>query len=182
MPDTTLLLQALRFSAAKHRDQRRKGRGASPYINHPIEVAEVLATVGGVKDIAVLAAAILHDTLEDTRTTSAELEAQFGADIRQLVEEVTDDKTLPKNERKRLQVERASHKSDRAKLIKIADKICNLQDITNSPPEGWPTERRAEYFDWAERVVAGARGVSRDLERRFDQVLQAARVSLAAES
>ena len=182
MADTTLLLQALRFSAAKHRDQRRKGQEASPYINHPIEVAEVLATVGGVKDIAVLAAAILHDTLEDTRTTPAELEVQFGADIRQLVEEVTDDKTLPKNERKRLQVERASHKSDRAKLIKIADKICNLQDITNSPPVDWPTERRAEYFDWAERVVGGARGVSRDLERRFDQVLQAARVSLAAES
>src|SRR5215210_7565453 len=162
--DTTLLLDALRFAAARHRDQRRKGKESSPYINHPIDVAHLLATVGGVTDVEILVAAVLHDTVEDTHTTPAELEELFGPAVRRLVEEMTDDKRLSKAERKRLQIVHAPHISPRAKLIKIADKICNVRDIAASPPIDWTVERRAEYFDWAERVVDGVRGTSEMLE------------------
>ena len=170
-----VLLAAMQFSAERHREQRRKGADASPYINHPIEVAALLANVAGVQDDAILTAAILHDTVEDTRTSPAELEATFGSGIRLLVQEVTDDKSLPKAERKRLQVEHAPHRSHSAKLIKIADKISNVREVTDSPPAGWSLERRREYLDWAERVVAGCRGVNRALELRFDDTLRRAR-------
>jgi guanosine-3',5'-bis(diphosphate) 3'-pyrophosphohydrolase len=178
--DTAALLSALQFSAAKHRDQRRKDRDASPYINHPIEAAHLLASVGEVGDLTVLVAAVLHDTIEDTRTTPEELEQRFGAQVRSLVAELTDDKRLPKAERKRLQVERASHKSDGAKLIKLADKICNVRDVTFSPPADWSLERRREYLDWTEQVVAGCRGVNPALERCFDEALAEGRRQLAA--
>ena len=151
------LLRALHFAAQKHRDQRRKDLDASPYINHPIEVAETLARVGGVNQLAVLQAAILHDTVEDTETTLEELEEAFGREVRELVDELTDDKRLPKAERKRLQVEHAPALSQRAKLVKLADKICNVRDIAHAPPRGWSRERRVEYLAWTERVVAGLR-------------------------
>jgi guanosine-3',5'-bis(diphosphate) 3'-pyrophosphohydrolase len=169
---TAMLFRALEFSAVKHRDQRRKDREASPYINHPIEVASVLANVGGVGDITTLVAAILHDTIEDTKTTGEELEAKFGWEVRLLVQEVSDDKTLEKTERKRLQVEHAPTLSSRAKLIKLGDKICNVRDVTHRPPAHWPIERRREYLDWTERVVAGCRGMSRPLEQYYDRVLR----------
>jgi guanosine-3',5'-bis(diphosphate) 3'-pyrophosphohydrolase len=178
MSDTAHLLRALAFSAKQHRDQRRKDREASPYINHPIEVAHVLASVGGVTDVTVLVAAILHDTIEDTETTAAELEEAFGRDVRALVEEMTDDKRLPKAERKRLQVEHAPHKSYRAKLIKLGDKICNVRDVTHAPPADWTTSRRREYLDWTEQVVAGCRGVNAALERCYDQALADGRARL----
>jgi len=174
-----MLLAALAFAARKHRDQRRKGAEASPYINHPIEVAEILARIGGVDDVTVLQAALLHDTVEDTQTLPDELEREFGTAVRKLVEEVTDDKTLPKAERKRLQIEHAPHLSSRAKLIKLADKICNVRDVTQSPPKDWENRRRAEYFDWAARVVLGCRGTNRDLEQYFDAVLRKARTVLS---
>lgn len=177
-----LLLRALEFSAEKHRAQRRKGVDASPYVNHPIEVASLLANVGGVRDMAVLVAAVLHDTIEDTRTSLEEIDAAFGKEIRHLVQEVTDDKNLPKAERKRLQVEHAPQLSHRAKLIKIADKISNVRDVTDGPPSDWSVERRREYLDWAERVVAGCRGVDRALETRFDEVLRRAREVLSREA
>lgn len=169
-----MLLAALAFAARKHRDQRRKGAEASPYINHPIEVAEILARIGGVDDVTVLQAALLHDTVEDTQTSPAELEREFGATVRKLVEEVTDDKTLAKQERKRLQIEHAPHLSPRAKLIKLADKICNVRDVTHSPPKDWDERRRVAYLDWASEVVAGCRGTNRALERHFDALLRQA--------
>lgn len=172
------LLGAVRFAAYKHRDQRRKGRDASPYINHPIEVAELIARVAEVDDTAVLMAAVLHDTVEDTETTFEEIETAFGAEVRSLVAEVTDDKNLEKPERKRLQIEHARHLSDRAKLIKIADKICNVRDVADSPPHDWSFERRAEYLEWAGRVVEGCRGVNETLERCFDEILVNARKAL----
>ncbi len=175
-----LLLDALRFAADKHRDQRRKDRQASPYINHPIEVASVLAMVGGVRDAATLAAAALHDTIEDTRTTADELETRFGREVRHLVEELTDDKRLPKEERKRLQIVHAAGASHRAKLIKLADKICNVRDVTHQPPAGWSDERRREYLDWTEQVVQGCRGASAALERLYDKVLTEGRAALAS--
>ncbi|MFO1345940.1 MAG: HD domain-containing protein [Rhodocyclaceae bacterium] len=163
------LLQAIAFAADKHRDQRRKDANASPYINHPIALANVLANEGGVDDEAVLVAAILHDTIEDTDTTADELRRLFGRRITDIVLEVTDDKALEKAERKRLQVEHAPHISRRAKLVKLADKICNLRDIALSPPAKWPLKRKQAYFDWAKAVVDGLRGVHPKLEHAFDE-------------
>jgi (p)ppGpp synthase/HD superfamily hydrolase len=177
--DTALLMAALRFAADKHRDQRRKDRNASPYINHPIEVASVLVTTGGVTDAVTLAAAILHDTIEDTKTTPEELTDRFGREVCALVEELTDDKRLPKEERKRLQIVHAAGASHRAKLIKLADKICNVRDVTHQPPSGWGVERRNEYLDWTEQVVAGCRGASANLEALYDRVLAEGRAALA---
>jgi guanosine-3',5'-bis(diphosphate) 3'-pyrophosphohydrolase len=170
-----LLLKALAFAAHKHRDQRRKDPEASPYINHPIALAEVLAGEGGVTDLEVLAAALLHDTIEDTATSHEELVAQFGGRIAAIVAEVTDDQKLPKAERKRLQIVHAASLSAGAKLVKLADKICNLRDVAERPPEKWDLERRREYFDWARQVIDGLRGApgeaTRKLEAAFDDAV-----------
>ena len=166
--DLALLLRALSFAAHKHRDQRRKDAEASPYINHPIALAQVLAAEGGVSDIEVLAAALLHDTIEDTDTTGEELEREFGHRIAAIVVEVTDDTALPKAERKRLQIVHAAGISPGAKLVKLADKICNLRDVAERPPAHWDMARRREYFEWAKRVIDGLRGVHPKLEAAFD--------------
>jgi len=168
------LLRAVSFAAERHRDQKRKGKDKSPYINHPIAVAETLASAG-ISDLATLQAAILHDTIEDTETTADELEKLFGAEVRDLVVEVTDDKTLCKRDRKLLQIEHGPHLSEKAKMIKIADKICNIYDVIHVPPTDWSLECKVEYLDWAEKVVAGCRGVDERLEERFDEVLQSGR-------
>ncbi|PZP54671.1 MAG: phosphohydrolase [Azospira oryzae] len=168
--DVGLILKAVRFAAGNHRTQRRKDAEASPYINHPIALANVLKNEGGIDDPIVLCAALLHDTIEDTDTTPEELEAEFGPEIRDIVVEVTDDKKLDKAERKRLQIEHAATLSERAKLVKLADKICNLRDIIASPPSDWSTERKQEYFEWAKQVIDGLRGVHPGLEAVFDAV------------
>ena len=167
--ELALLLKALAFAAHKHRDQRRKDPAASPYINHPIALADVLVNEGGVTDVEVLCAALLHDTVEDTATTPQELEHTFGARIARIVAEVTDDQALPKSERKRLQIEHAAGLSPEAKLVKLADKICNLRDVAERAPQSWDLARRREYFDWAKRVVDGLRGVNPRLEKLFDE-------------
>jgi len=167
--DTGILLAALAFAAHKHRDQRRKDVNASPYINHPIALADVLVNEGGVAEVEVLCSALLHDTIEDTATTPGELAGAFGARIAAIVGEVTDDKTLKKAERKALQVEHAAHISREAKLVKLADKICNLRDVAGHPPADWSLERRREYFDWAKQVVDRLRGVHATLEAVFDE-------------
>jgi GTP diphosphokinase / guanosine-3',5'-bis(diphosphate) 3'-diphosphatase len=176
--DSLVLLKALKFSAEKHRHQRRKDREESPYINHPIEVAELLLRVGQVEDADIVTAAILHDTIEDTDTTPEEIEQLFGGRVLSFVKEVTDDKTLPKEVRKARQVETAPHKSIGAKQIKIADKISNLRDIVHSPPAKWSDERRLDYVNWSERVVAGLRGVNPALEKLYDQTLSEAKETL----
>lgn len=169
------LVAAIAFAADKHRNQRRKDHEASPYINHPIALANVLANEAGIEDERVLVAAVLHDTIEDTETTEQELMRLFGKEVADIVTEVTDDKALPKAERKRLQVEHAAHISRRAKLVKLADKICNLRDIAKSPPVDWSVERKREYFDWANAVVDQLRGVHPSLERLFDEASSASR-------
>ena len=166
--DLALLLRALAFAAHKHRDQRRKDAEASPYINHPIALAEVLAGEGGVADAEVLAAALLHDTIEDTDTSPEELRAEFGERIAGMVAEVTDDKDLPKAERKRLQIVHAADISGGAKLVKLADKICNLRDVADRPPAKWDLQRRQEYFEWAKQVIDRLRGSHPGLEAAFD--------------
>lgn len=168
--DISLILQAMAFAADKHRNQRRKDKQASPYINHPIALANVLKNEGGIADGKVLAAALLHDTIEDTDATAEELEAVFGKEITAIVLEVTDDKSLPKAERKRLQVEHAKTISHRAKLVKLADKICNLRDLVTSAPAAWSERRIEEYFDWAKAVVEGLRGTNSPLEKQFDSI------------
>ena len=173
----TLILTAAKFSADKHHNQRRKGTD-TPYINHPIDVAERLWRIGGVRDVSVIAAAILHDTVEDTLTTSHEIERLFGPEIRALVDEVSDDKKLDKAERKRLQVEHAPKLSIRAKQIKLSDKISNICDVTFNPPD-WPIERRRKYLDWASEVARGLRGCNQKLEEAFDTALKVARRQLA---
>jgi guanosine-3',5'-bis(diphosphate) 3'-pyrophosphohydrolase len=164
----SVLISATAFAAEKHRNQKRKDAEASPYINHPIGLARVLIKEAGIDNVAVLAAALLHDTIEDTATTAQELRDAFGEEIAGLVLEVTDDKSLSKAERKQLQIEHASHLSKGAKLVKLADKICNLRDVRSAPPAGWSLERRREYFDWARRVVDGVRGAHSRLEELFD--------------
>jgi guanosine-3',5'-bis(diphosphate) 3'-pyrophosphohydrolase len=164
-----LILDALAFAAHKHKDQRRKDVAASPYINHCIAVANVLVREGEVDDPITVCAALLHDTIEDTETTADELREMFGAEIRDIVLEVSDDTSLERMERKRLQVEHAAHISSRAKLVKLADKICNIFDVADHPPSGWSLTRRQEYFDWAKEVVERLRGVHPTLEQVFDR-------------
>jgi GTP diphosphokinase / guanosine-3',5'-bis(diphosphate) 3'-diphosphatase len=168
--DIGLVLHAARFAAHKHCDQRRKDVRKTPYLNHPIALASILHDDGHVTDAKVLAAALLHDTIEDTETTYDELRGAFGAAVADIVVELTDVKFLQKKTRKRVQVSRAKRASDAARAIKLADKISNLRDILGSPPADWSTERRQAYFDWAKQVVDQARGVNPKLERVFDRL------------
>ncbi|MCK6387496.1 HD domain-containing protein [Zoogloea sp.] len=165
---TGILLRALAFAAERHSGQRRKDAAASPYINHPIALADVLANEGRVLDVVVLSAAMLHDTIEDTATTADELAMHFGPRIAAVVVEVSDDRSLDKATRKLRQIEHAPHLSPEAKLVKLADKICNLRDILASPPVHWPLQRQQAYFDWSAQVIAGVRGIHPQLEALFD--------------
>lgn len=163
-----LLLHAIRFAAEKHRMQRRKDPEASPYINHPITVASVLYHEAGVRDLNTLVAAVLHDTVEDTETSPDELRAAFGDAVASIVLEVTDDRSLPKAERKRLQIEHAAHLSPEAQQVKLADKIANLRDIASAPPSDWSLARRAEYFEWGKQVADQMRGRFARLDALID--------------
>jgi (p)ppGpp synthase/HD superfamily hydrolase len=162
------LAQAYNFAAAKHAGQTRKGEAGEPYVNHLTEVAQLVAQATGGDDVDLVIAAVLHDTVEDTEATFDELASAFGPRVASLVAEVTDDKSLEKAERKRLQVEHAGQASAGAKIIKIADKTSNLRALAVSPPVGWADERRAEYLEWAVQVVARCRGVNAWLEAQFD--------------
>lgn len=167
-----LFIRALAFAAEKHRDQRRVDAEARPYINHPIALARVLSVEGDVQDAEILAAALLHDTIEDTDCTAEELRQEFGEHVTALVLEVTDDTSLPKPVRKQRQIDEAAQKSPGAKLIKLADKICNLRDILRSPPPKWTLQRKQEYFTWSEAVLNGMRGSHPDLERVYEELLR----------
>ncbi|XP_036336927.1 guanosine-3',5'-bis(diphosphate) 3'-pyrophosphohydrolase MESH1-like [Rhagoletis pomonella] len=168
---TAKLMQGLQFAASKHRMQRRKDN-ETPYINHPINVATILAVEGGISDETVLIAALLHDTVEDTDTTFEEIEIQFGADICSIVREVTDDKSLEKQERKRLQIKHAATSSSKAKLVKLADKLDNLRDLGRKPPIGWSVERQEQYYVWAKKVVDNMRGTNAELEQKLDDIFR----------
>lgn len=197
--DIVTLSKCYNFAAIKHRSQRRMDVEQTPYINHPIGmwsvqpyiysasqcayshtlhpgVAHILTAEAGITDPIVVQAAILHDTVEDTDTSLAEIEQHFGADVRAIVAEVTDDKSLPKAERKRLQIEHAGSSSLRAKFVKLADKVYNLRDLRRAPPVGWTPERCTEYFAWSRDVVAGLRGTNAPLERILDELFRDAGV------
>jgi len=169
---TVELARAYHFAAQKHVDQRRKGAAAEPYMNHLTEVAELVAQATD-GDLDVVIAAILHDTVEDTETTIEELRAAFGPRIADLAAEVTDDKSLPKQVRKDLQVEHAPHASWGAQVIKLADKTSNLRSLLTSPPPDWSRVRRDDYVDWARRVVASCRDANAWLAEQFDEAARA---------
>lgn len=165
----SLLVTAAAFAARKHKDQRRKDDAASPYINHPLALADVLVNEAGVNDLETIVAALLHDTIEDTETTAAEIEGAFGPRVRAIVEEVTDDGQLDKASRKQAQIDHAPQLSLPARAVKLADKICNLRDVVANPPAGWSLQRRRAYFDWAKQVIDGLRGSHPRLEALFDE-------------
>lgn len=165
------LLDAIAFAAGKHRDERRKDAQASPYINHPLQVADALASEGGVSDLKTLIAAVLHDTVEDTDTTFEELVERFGKKVASIVKEVTDEKLLSKEQRKHEQVVRAPQLSKCAARVRLADKVCNLRDMAIHPPQDWPVERKQAYFDWAKQVVDGLPHVNKKLRKAFDAAL-----------
>ncbi len=178
MNDIALILKAVEFAATRHRTQLRKGEDRTPYINHPVQVANLLANKAGEHDPVLLSAAILHDVIEDTVNSVRErddliqqISEIFGEQILSLTLEVTDDKTLEKKIRKQLQVENASEKSDNAKKLEIADKIMNVQDITVNPPADWSLQRITDYLEWAEKVVEGLRGINKKLDDMFDDCL-----------
>ncbi len=173
LQDLSSILQAAHFAAEKHANQRRKGAAGEPYINHLLQVAQLVASAIPEPDPNLVIAALLHDTVEDVGVTREDLVQKFGADVASLVMEVTDDKSLPKQERKRLQVEHAPRLSARAQTIKLADKISNLQAILVSPPLEWSYERRKQYFDWAKQVVDALSQpnpvLKAEFERTFDR-------------
>jgi (p)ppGpp synthase/HD superfamily hydrolase len=174
--DLVQLMRAADYAARQHMTQRRKGERAEPYINHLTEVAALLAETTDGSDPVLVMGGLLHDTLEDTDATYEDLANQFGEEVAALVAEVTDDKSLPKAERKRLQIEKTPDKSRRAKLLKIADKTSNLRALIQSPPGKWTDERLRDYVVWAEAVVRSCRGLNRKLEASFDVAYQEAQV------
>ena len=174
------LARAYHFAAAAHVDQRRKGVAAEPYVNHLTEVADLVARATRGTDPEIVIAAILHDTVEDTQTSFDAVEAAFGERVRAMVAEVTDDKTLPKQTRKDLQIQHAPHNSRGAQIIKMADKISNLRALAASPPAGWPEERKAEYVDWARRVVDGCRSANDWLAAQFDAAAAAVKIEVTS--
>lgn len=175
------LLIAAEFAANKHAHQRRKGVRAVPYVNHPLAVAALLATVGGVDDEDVLVAALLHDTLEDTDATPAEIQAKFGDVVLGYVMEVTDDSSLPKAERVRLLLQRAPRLSKGAKLIKLADQIHNIRSIIDDPPVGWSDERRAAFIRTKADVFPALAGVHAGLEKLHEEVVRAGLAQIEAD-
>ncbi|XP_059610686.1 guanosine-3',5'-bis(diphosphate) 3'-pyrophosphohydrolase MESH1 [Phlebotomus argentipes] len=164
--------KCVNFAAVKHKDQRRKDKDGTPYINHPVGVAYILTDEAGIWDLPVLLAAILHDTVEDTETTFEEIEEHFGTQVRNVVAEVTDDKTLPKDVRKAKQIENAAKSSYEARLVKLADKLYNLRDLQRCLPVGWTDGRRKEYFRWAKAVVDNLRGTNAILEEALDVIFR----------
>ncbi len=176
--DVALVMRAAQFASVRHANQRRKGRDQEPYVNHLIEVVAHLAQSARCDDTVLLAAGFLHDTVEDTDTTTAELVQLFGSDIARMVAEVTDDKTLRKDARKRQQIDTITSKSTGAKFLTIADKTANVASIVRSPPMDWTRHRMAEYGDWAENVVSQIRGLDPHLDDAFNRAMAELRAKL----
>jgi (p)ppGpp synthase/HD superfamily hydrolase len=173
--DLVKLSQAADFAARQHVGQRRKGDSAEPYINHLTEVAALLAEATDGSDSVLVMGGLLHDTLEDTDARYDDLVVRFGVDVAALVQEVTDDKSLPKPVRQQMQIDKTPSKSTWAKLLKLADKTSNLRSLISSPPSGWTAERQRDYVVWAAQVVQSCRGLNPRLEAQFDEAYAVAR-------
>ncbi len=172
------IMAAADTAARWHAEQRRKGVSQEPYVNHLLEVAHLISEATEGRDPDLVIAALLHDAIEDSGIAAEEIAARFGADVAALVVAVTDDKSLPKEERKRLQIVNTPKKAARVKLLKIADKTSNLRSMAASPPANWSDARRREYVQWARDVVAGARGGNPWLEATFDQAAALAEAAI----
>ncbi|HET6990821.1 MAG TPA: HD domain-containing protein [Bacteroidia bacterium] len=168
---TKKFVDSILFAAKSHAGQLRKD-GKTPYINHPLEVMHLLMHTGGIHDTDVLIAAVLHDVIEDTSVTAGEIAERFGENVSKIVQELTDDKSLSKEERKKQQLFSASQLSDSARLVRISDKICNVYDILYAPPGDWEMSRRKDYLEWANAVVGKIRGINKNLEKRFDELIR----------
>lgn len=168
------LLEALRCAADWHRNDRRKGPAAAPYINHPIVVAEQLAAQGLGEDVELLMAAVLHDVIEDTEATFEEVSRAFGSRVANIVQEVSDDKSLEKEVRRKRVVDTIGGKSREARLIKLSDLVANVHDIVDHPPQ-WSLERKLNYLGWAERVAAAVAGTHAGLEAQLVEKIAATR-------
>jgi (p)ppGpp synthase/HD superfamily hydrolase len=178
MKELMLVMRAADAAARWHVHQRRKGSAQEPYINHLLEVASLVTQATDGTDTDLVIAALLHDAIEDQGVTAETIAGEFGKHVADIVMEVTDDKLLRKEVRKRLQIENAPNKSREAKFIKLADKTSNVRAVADSPAPDWSVERRSEYVDWAKRVVAGLRGTSPWLEQQFDEAVERAVLSL----
>jgi GTP diphosphokinase / guanosine-3',5'-bis(diphosphate) 3'-diphosphatase len=174
MKEWLLVLKAADAAARWHVHHRRKGPAEEPYINHLIEVAMLVAEATGGSDTNLVIAALLHDAIEDSEVPRELIAETFGDDVASIVVEVTDDKSLPKAERKLKQIETAAMKTPRAKLLKLADKTSNLRAVAASPPADWSIKRRIEYVEFARKVVSGLRGTNPKLEEQFDEAARAA--------
>ncbi len=170
--EISLVFKAFSFAAEKHIGHRKRDQKSSPYINHPIKVADTLWNIGEVRDAITIISAILHDTLEHTDTTLRELGSNFGSEVSSVVKEVSDDMSLPEQLRKRLQIEHAPQLSERAKLIKLADKICNIHDKIHSPPKNWSLKKRKSYLDWTKEVVNNLQMKDSKLTLYYERLLK----------
>jgi len=178
MVHNSKLLVALQFAASKHKGQFRKGVHETPFINHPIRVATLLAENGEAGNENLLIAAILHDVIEDTDTTATDINTLFGDAVCKLVLECTDDKSLPSWERKQLQISYAPKASLCARKLKLADKICNIVDIREDPPKGWSVDRKLAYLTWSNAVYAGLKGINQRLDVLFERELEKSKLAL----
>jgi (p)ppGpp synthase/HD superfamily hydrolase len=171
---TAFLARAYAFAAVRHAGQKRNAAGDEPYLHHLIEVANLLAYATDGADPVLVAGGVLHDVLEDTPTTPAELSSLFGPEVAALVAEVTDPEGVTEAERRQRQVKHAPHLSDRARLLKIADKTSNIRERLATRPPGKTDQDIRDYVDWGAAVVAGCRGFNARLEDAFDAAYEAA--------
>ncbi|KAI6203563.1 hypothetical protein M3Y94_00571700 [Aphelenchoides besseyi] len=169
--DLALVLKAADFAARRHRQQKRKDLKQTPYINHPVGVAHILTDIGDVKDTVTLVAALLHDTVEDTKTTIEEIEWEFGTEVRSIVAELTEDKTLPREQRKKIAVDKADQLSSKARVIQLADKLYNLRDLERAIPIGWSKGHVREYVDWSRELVQKIRNTNEAIEAELDDTI-----------
>ena len=169
----SLVTRAMDFAARAHCQHRRKGKAAEPYINHLTEVADLVGEATDFADPIVIAAGLLHDTLEDCPHINAEMLTQnFGPEVTEIVIECTDDMSLSRLERKAAQIAHVSHLSPQAKLVKLADKISNLRAIHRTPPTGWSRERKTEYLEFGQAIYAETRGLAESLDVHFNAISQ----------
>ncbi|MBI3509186.1 MAG: bifunctional (p)ppGpp synthetase/guanosine-3',5'-bis(diphosphate) 3'-pyrophosphohydrolase [Bacteroidetes bacterium] len=166
-----LLIDAILFASECHSGQVRKD-GHTPYINHPLEVMHLLISEGGIDDHEILIAAVLHDVVEDTQVTGQDIREKFGKRVEKIVLELTDDKSLSKDERKKAQLDSAASLSREARFIRLSDKICNVYDILYAPPGNWGMDRRRDYLFWAEAVIEKIKGINEPLEKKFAELMK----------
>jgi (p)ppGpp synthase/HD superfamily hydrolase len=166
------LFEALEYASKLHKDQRRKGNGGSPYVNHLIEVASLLSRVAEVTDHEVIIAAILHDVLEDTEAREGDIFDRFGGTVLAYVKHVTDDKLLSLEKRRIAQLKSIENSSSQIQLIKLADHCSNIASL----PPSWDRARLESYISWSHSIAVHCYSASEELakvyKKRYDSALE----------